>query len=159
MSQVNFSSILDKPSNEVRRQKPLPVGSYIGIVTDLPRIDKSTKKGTEFSEYIIKVISADEDVDEDDLKDALTKPSGEVQNLRDKTVRVTFYHTDNSLPRLRKFFDHLDIPEEDEDGNPLTMRQRMQLVPNRQVGFYVTHTASDDGEDVYGNVEKTFKVE
>lgn len=155
----NFASVLDKPSTEVGRPKPLPVGSYIGIVQGLPKIDKSTKKQTEYSEYTVKIVQAQDDVDEDDLKNALTKASGEVQNLTDKTVKITYYHTDDSLWRLKQFFEHLDIPEEDDDGDTLTMRQRMQLVPNRQIGFYIKHTASDDGEAVYANVDKTFKVE
>lgn len=155
----SFSSVLDKPSTEVGRPKPLPVGSYIGVVQGLPKIDKSTKKQTEYSEYTVKILQAQEDVDQDDLEVALTKASGEKLNLTDKTTKITFYHTEDSLWRLKQFFEHLDIPEEDDDGETLTMRQRMQLVPNRQIGFYIKHAASDDGEAVFANVDKTFRVE
>ncbi len=159
MSQANFSSVLDKPSTDVGRPKPLPVGSYITVVQGLPKIDKSSKKQTEYSEYSLKVLQAGEDVDADDLDTALTKASGEKLNLLDKVIRITFYHTEDSLWRLKQFFEHLNIPEEDDDGETLTMRQRMQLVPNRQVGVYVKHVASEDGESVFANADKTFKVE
>lgn len=155
----SFASVLDKPSSEVGRPKPLPVGSYIGVVQGLPKIDKSTKKQTEYSEYSVKLLQAGEDVDKEDLDTALTKASGEKINLTDKAVKITYYHTDDSLWRLKQFFEHLDIPEEDDDGEALTMRQRMQLVPNRQIGFYIKHAASEDGEAVFANVDKTFKVE
>lgn len=155
----NFASVLDKPSTDVGRPKPMPVGTYIGMITQLPKIDKSTKKGTEYSEYIIKFLSHQDDVDEDDLVTALTKASGEKVNLTEKTTKITFYHTEDSLWRLKQFFEHLDIPEEDDDGETLTMRQRMQLVPNRQIGFHIKHAASEDGEAVFANIDKTFKVE
>lgn len=155
----SFASVLDKPSTEVGRPKPLPVGSYIGVVKGLPVIDKSKNKGTEYSEYEIGILQAQDDVDKDDLDVALTKASGEKVNLSEKKVKITYYHTEDSLWRLKQFFEHLDIPEEDDDGDTLTMRQRMQLVPNRQIGFYIKHVASNDGEAVYANVDKTFKVE
>lgn len=156
---TTFASVLDKPSNEVERPKVMPVGTYIGLVVGLPKIDKSTKKQTEYSEYTIKYLSAMEDVDLDDLEKALTKVTGEKISLQDKTVKVTFYHTEDSLIMLKNFFGHLDIPEEDDDGGILTMRQRMQLVPNRQIGFHIKHAASEDGERVFANIDKTFKVD
>lgn len=155
----NFASVLDKPSNEIGRPKPMPVGSYVGVIQGLPKIDKSTKKQTEYSEYTIKYTSAMDDVDEEDLDTALTKPSGEKINLIDKVQKITFYHTDDSIWRLKQFFDHCDIPTEDDSGDVLTTRQRMQLTPNCQVGFHLKHAASEDGEAVFANVDKTFKVE
>lgn len=154
----NFASVLDKPSNEIARPKPMPVGSYIGILQGLPKIEKA-KTGTEFSEYTIKYVQSMDDVDEDDLEKALTKSSGEKTNLVDKITKIKYYHTEDSLWRLKQFFEHLDIPEVDDDGDQYTMRQRMQLTPNRQIGFHVKHGASEDGEAVFANVDKTFKVE
>ncbi len=156
---MSFASVLDKTSKEIERPKTMPVGSYIGVVQGLPTIDKSKIKQTEYSEYTIKYMSAMDDVDEDDLTKALTKSTGEKTNLSEKSVKTKYYHTDDSLFMLKQFFEHLDIPEEDDDGNELSMRQRMQLVPNRQIGFHIKHAASEDGERVFANIDKTFKVE
>ena len=61
---TTFESILDRPSAEIDRTvKPLPVGSYVAIVQGQPRIDKSSKKQTEFSEYTMKLLEAKDDVD------------------------------------------------------------------------------------------------
>lgn len=154
----NFESVLDTPSTEVSRPRPLPQGTYLCIVTALPRIDKSTQKGTEFSEYTLKTLEAADDVDEDELKLALTKGNGDVMPLSDRSVRVTFYHTEDSLYRLKKFLNDLQIDGEDDDGNVRTIGQMMQDVPNRQVYAHIKHAPSPDGETIYANVDKTAKV-
>jgi hypothetical protein len=78
--------------------------------------------------------------------------------LTSKTLRVTMYHLPDQRWRLRKFLSDCGIPEE-EDGEVLTLRQRMQMVPNCQVLAHVKHVPSDDGETMYANVDRTAKVE
>src|SRR5262245_57618582 len=156
----SFESVLDTPSTEVTRPRPLPVGTYLCMVKGLPRIDKSTKKGTEYSEYTLQVMEPAQDdngenldVDGDDLKLALTKANGDVIALRDRTLRHTLFHTEDALWRLKKWLNDLDIPEEDEDGNVRTIRERMQDVPGKQVFCHVKHVPSEDGESVYANID------
>lgn len=151
----DFTSVLDTPSNEVSRPRPLPQGTYAWQVHGLPRIDKSTKKGTEFSEYTCQCLETCEDVDADELKLALTKPSGDVVALKDRTTRITFYHTEDALWRLKKFLNDLQIPEEDDDGNIRTLRQRMQDVPGKIFYGHIKHSPSDDGETMWANIDKT----
>lgn len=151
MNAPNFSSVLDKPSSAIQKPKPFPVGSYIGVVKGPPKIDKSTKKQTEYSEYTIQVTQALSDVDEEAL--------AAFGDIGQKTVRATFYHTDDSIYRLAEFLDHCDIPRKDDNGEDLTTRQRIPLVPNCTVGINIIHKVSDDGENVYANVNKTFKPE
>jgi hypothetical protein len=155
----NFSDILDTPSTEISRPKVLPQGTYLWMVKGLPRIDKSTRKGTEFSEYTSQCLEASDDVDPDALKACLTKPSGEVTPLRERSIRVTHYHVEGySLYRLKMFLLDLGIDEEDEDGNPRSIRDMMQDVPGRQFWGHVKHTPSDDGEMIFANIDKTAKV-
>lgn len=151
MNAPNFSSILDRPSAAAERPKPWPVGSYIGVIQGPPKIDKSTKKQTEYSEYTIKPTTVLDDVDQEAL--------AEFGGMGQKTIRYTIYHTDNTEAMLKEFFDDCDIPREDDDGELLSHRQRMSLVPNCTIGIHVTHTVSDDGETVYANVKRTFKPE
>lgn len=155
----NFADILDTPATEISRPKPLPQGTYLWMVKGLPRLDKSTRKGTEFSEYTLQCLEASDDVDEDALKASLTKASGEVIPLRDRSIRATFYHTEDALYRLKKFLMDLDIDEEDDDGKPRKMREMMQDVPGRQVWGHIKHTPSDDGEMIFANIDKTAKVD
>lgn len=147
-----FESFLDRPSALAEKPKPLPTGTYLAVNTGLPRIDKSSKKQTEFSEYTLKILQQYDDVDEE----ALEAMGGCVG----KTVRVTFYHTPPSEWRLAEFFDHLGIPQKDEDDDHvLTHSERMQMTPNRQVKVFIKHAMSDDGSQVYANVSKTAPVD
>ena len=155
----DFESVLDTPSNEVSRPRPLPQGTYACQEKGLPRIDKSTKKGTEFSEYTLQVLEACDDVDPEELKLALTKANGEVVALNARTLRVTCYHTEDALWRLKKLLNDFGIPEEDDDGNVRTLRQRMQDVPGKMIYDHVKHSPSDDGESMYANVDKTAPYE
>jgi hypothetical protein len=155
----DFVSVLDTPSNEVSRPKPLAQGTYVWQVHGLPRIDKSTKKGTEFSEYTCQALEACEDVDGDELKYSLTKPSGEMIALKDRSQRITFYHTEDAVWRLKKFLDDLQVPEEDDEGKVRSLRQRMQDVPGKIFYGHIKHSPSDDGETMYANIDKTAKYE
>ncbi len=105
----NFESILDTPASEVSRPKPVPQGTYLSMTKGLPRYDKSSKKGTPFSEYTIQLLEAQSDVDEEALNEALTKGNGDVVPLRDRSIRLTFYHTPDSLWRLVKFLKDLGL--------------------------------------------------
>jgi hypothetical protein len=153
----DFTSVLDTPSNEVSRPKPLAQGTYVWQVKGLPRIDKSTKKGTEFSEYTLQAMEACEDVDGEDLKFSLTKANGEVVPLKERTLKYTLYHTEDALWRLKKFLNDCNIPEEDDEGNVRTIRERMQDVPGKIILGHVKHSPSDDGETIYANIDRTAK--
>ncbi len=94
----SFGALLDKAPSEVERPKPLPQGSYITVLQGLPRQDKSAKKQTEFYEFTHKLLSAGEDVDEDELK--------AMGGVADKTIKNTYYITEGSLWRLKDFLGH-----------------------------------------------------
>lgn len=153
MAAPQLSSILDRQGTEIERPKPLPVGTYRVIVVGAPRFDKSTKKGTDFVEFTLKYISAEEDVDEDDLKHALTKPSGESVALNEKTNKVTFYLTEDAAWRLKDFLKHCGVYNEDQ-----SLRQMIAQTTNCEVLATVKHTPSDDGEAIYANISKTAAV-
>lgn len=154
-----FESILDMPVSELTRPKPLPHGTYKTVVRGLPKIDKSTKKGTEYSEYTLQILEAYDDVDADALEECLTKGNGDVQRLQDRSLRLTFYHTPASGYRLGDFLTKdLQIDKVDDDGRERSPRELMQEAPGRQVGVHVKHDPSPDGETMYANIDKTFPI-
>jgi hypothetical protein len=152
----DFSSILDTPATEVTRPKPIPQGTYLGMTKGLPRYDRSTKKGTPFSEYTIQLLEAQKDVDEDALREALTKGNGEIIPLRERSLRLTFYHTPDALWRLVKFLKDLGLEAEDDKVSVGDLEQES---PGRQVYVHVKHTPSDDGETMFANIDKTAPVD
>lgn len=141
----NFGTLLDKPASDVERPKPLPQGSYHCIVKGLPRFDKSSKKQTEFVEFTLSPTAAGEDVDADEL----TTMGG----LTNKTIRATYYITEDSLWRLKAFLEHCGI---EENGS---LRQMIDETPNREVIAYLKHEASNDGESVFATLAKTAPVD
>lgn len=147
MTSPNFGQILDKPSTEIERPKPLPSGTYTCVVKGMPRYDKSSKKQTEFAEFILQPLAASEDVDEEALK--------EMGGFSDKTIRATYYLTEDAIWRLKKFCDDCQVPE--EDGQSL--RERVEATNGCQVLAFIKHQASDDGQSVYAQLASTAPVE
>lgn len=147
MNTPNFGSILDKASSEVERPKPLPVGTYICVVQGLPKLDKTTKKQTEYIEFTLKPLQAGEDVDHEELE--------AMGGIANKTLRHTCYLTEDALWRLKKFLDDCGI----DDGDDVSLRQRVDQSPGRQVAVFIKHTNSEDGETIYANVGTTAAVE
>src|ERR1035438_8203509 len=120
-AQANFGAILDKPSNEVERPKPLPQGSYTCAVKGLPKYDKSSKKQTEYVEFNLQPLAAGEDVDQDDLNAWMAKVDGSTRKLNEANIRATYYITEDALWRLKKFLDDCGVDEEDK-----SLRQRIE---------------------------------
>lgn len=151
----NFGAILDKPASAVERPRPFPVGSYTCIVRGLPRMDKSSKKGTEFVEFNLVPQSAGDDVDPDELKAFLTKADGSKAKLVDKTIKATYYLTDDSLWRLKDFLGHLGF---DMDGDS-TLRAAISESQGQKVIVNMRHEPSDDGKTMYAKVKDTAPAE
>lgn len=150
MANPNFGSVLDRESSSVERPKPMPVGTYLCVVKGQPKFDVSSKKKTEFAEFSLYVLQAAEDVDQEALAEALNgKP------LAEKTIRATYYLTEDAIYRLKEFLDHLGI----EETPGMTLRQRISGAPGRQVLAAIRHRPSDDGTAVYAELASTAAVE
>ncbi len=145
MAQQLFESILDMPSSEVERPKPLPVGSYVGVVQGQPRMDKSSKKGTEFVEFTIKLLQALDDVNSDKLE--------EMGGIGDKSVKATYYLTENSVWRLKDFLDHCEAGD-----NDMTLGQRVSETPGKSITVKIRHELTQDGSYTVARVGDTAPV-
>ena len=153
----DFTSVLDSPASEAIRPRPLPQGTYVCMIRGMPRYDKSTKKGTDFAEFTLQIMEACEDVDQEVLKETLTKADGEVTALKDfRPLRLTFYLTEDAKYRLPEFLDRdLGIPLLDEDGKKRSYREANEDAPGKMVLAHVKHTPSPDGETMYANIDRT----
>ena len=146
----SFSSILDRAPSEIEKPKPLPTGSYTTLLVGQPRIDKSTKKQTEYREFTHKILSAGEDVDEDDLKAYLGG-----KKLTDVLMKNTYYITEGAVWRLKEFLEHCGIDLDEVDS----LAEGIEETPGKQVGIFINHEASQDGTSVFARIGKTFVVE
>jgi len=141
---TSLSDILDRQSSDIERPKPLPAGSYICVVKGLPRFDKSSKKQTPFVEFTLQPLEALDDVD----KEALEEMGG----FNNKTIRATYYLTDDAAYRLKDFLDHCGI---DEDG---TLRQRIESTPGCQVVANLKHSPNMSGDGIRAELASTSAV-
>jgi hypothetical protein len=142
----NFSSILDESPTEIDRPKPMPEGTYTFVVGS-PRYDKSPKKGTPLVEFIVRPFTAGDDVDTDALDEA--------GGLQGKTLKATFYLTEDAIWRLDEFHQHCGINLMDETSR----RIRNDQVLGAQVLGYVKHETSEDGTQVFAKIKRYAPVE
>ena len=161
VTKQTFSSVLDTPSSQIDRTvKQLPPGTYTAMVVGQPRIDKSTKKGTEFSEYTMRIMEAHDDVDEDALEEYLTRSDGTKKLLQDCTIRNTYYHTEAAIGRLLTFFDHLDgLKPNDAKEVDDSPKQRMNEVAGKQCLIHIRHEPLLSGEGVIARIGSTSLIE
>jgi hypothetical protein len=98
--------------------------------------------------FNLKPLSAGEDVDRRQLKEALNGAA-----LQDKKIRHRLFITNESKHRLRKFLqDDLGI------SPGLQFRQAIMEAMGKQVYVKLTHQASTDGTTIYNNVSATARV-
>lgn len=150
-SATKIEDILDRPSNEAERPKPVPAGNYHCKVQGLPRFDKSSKKQTPFVEFTLVPITALDDVDQEEL--------AQMGGLTDKTFKAPFYLTENSEYRLREFLDACDVPDVDDDNEPLSHRARIEETPNCEVIVTMVHEPSQDGSTTFAKPGAFAKAE
>lgn len=145
--QPSFSSILDAPASETEKPKPLPVGGYVCVVKGLPKRDKSSKKQTPYVEFTLQPLEAMEDVDAEALE--------EMGGFVNKTLRATYYTTEDAMWRLKEFLEHCGL----EVSSGASYNQLIDETPNCQVIAFIRHDASEDGTSIYAKVGKTAPVE
>ena len=143
----NFASILDESPEEVSAPQPLPQGTYICTVVGSPAYDKSPQKGTPYVEFTLRPLAAGEDIDETELE--------ETGGLEGKTLRATFYLTEDAVYRLDEFHTHCGIDLEDGQSR----RQRNDAVMNAEVRVFVKHETSADGSRIFARFNRSLPAE
>lgn len=139
---TDFRSLLDTEVTEVERPKPLAAGNYVWNVGEY-KFDKSAKKKTDFVQFKLTPVSAQEDVDQAELALALGEKS-----LSDFSKNVDFYLTKDAVWRLDEFLlEKLGC----EPGQSRTAM--IESAVGRQVVGQISLTPSDKDENVmYANL-------
>lgn len=151
---ASFADILDMPAADVEKPKGLPAGSYQMLVSGLPEHGKSAKKQTPYVEFTCKILSAGDDVDEDELKAWATRADGSTRPLTDATTKATYYTTPDAIWRLTTFLEHLGL---DVEGK--SIRDLLEEAPNCQFTGYIRHEPSQDGQMVFSRLGNTAPAE
>lgn len=153
---TSFESILDTPSAEVERPKPLPAGTYDAIVKGMYEEGVSSQKKTPFVRFTYALSAAGEDVDEDELKELLTDKDGNTEAIGSKTIKDTYYTTPDALFRLTDTLANMGL---DTEADGVTIRQLLSETPNQSIRIVVGHRASDDGTQIFAEVKRTMKAD
>jgi|SRR5215469_16739010 len=151
MAKPDFTSILDMSFDDIESPKPLPPGDYVVTIKSYIQ-DKTSQKETKFIEFNTSPVEALPNVDEDWLKECLTKADGSMKKLSDMTIRIRFYDTSEAAYRLKKFLLD-DVGLEDDSGS---IGQQIEQAINAQVIVSIKHRSVDG--DTFIDVKGTAPV-
>lgn len=130
---VDFTSLLEKKLDDVEAPALLPQGSYIMTIAGY-RTGESTKKKTPYVEFDLKISSAMDDVDQEEL--------AKVKNLQDKTLKTQFYLNEDALFRLKDFCKKTGVPTE---GKSFT--EILSEIAGAQLIGIVNHRVNPENTD------------
>lgn len=142
---VNFSNLLSVAVDKIEKPKPLPAGTYTTIITKYEFDETKSEKKTPLCKVFLKVLSAGEDVDAEEL--------GKIANLSERAISFSFYLTPDALWRFKEFL---------VDTLGLTGGETLEaLVPNmvgQTVLASVEHVLSRDATETYAQVARLLKA-
>lgn len=139
---IDFNKILTKQASAIEKPKPLPIGTYLCNNPQLPKFVGVGKNETPCAEFGLVVLSAGEDVDTDDLA-----TFGKYQG---KSIRHRIFLTEATEFRAKEeLIEKFGIEEGDK-----TLGQLFNETINKQVYVKIKHRPSDDGTEMYSEVEE-----
>jgi hypothetical protein len=136
---IKAASLLDKRPGEVERPKPLPIGTWNGVIKKT-EFGETKNKDTSLK-LTIGGLSAGEDVNHAEL---------EGLNLSSKSATTTFVLRPDTLFRLSEFIATMPI----EDVEQKSLNESIAELVNLGVTFEMKHRASEDGTQVYEQLDK-----
>jgi hypothetical protein len=128
---------LSKPTDSIEKPKPLPAGTYNGVISKY-EFGESKEKKTPYVRYHLTAHSAGEDVDPDSIEGI---------DLSKKSLRRDFYLTEDAMYRVKDFLDSV--------GVSTSGRSLGEVIPeaiNAAVLISVTQRSSPDGSEIYNDV-------
>ena len=144
---VDFSAILSKQTSDIKKPKPKPVGTYLCNNPQLPKFQGAGK-----NEHPVAVILApQDDVDAEELGAYQT----EFGEIRGKTLRHTHWlNSDGAMNHSKE--ELVNAWGIEEEGKSLGQMYNETI--NRQVLVTIKHRPSEDGTDMFEEIEKLAAV-
>lgn len=122
----DFSQLLRKPLNDVKRPDALPQGTYHGMILNY-QIDESKEKKTPYVRFNCRITGPGDDIPQEMLQKS--DGSGAI-DVTKKTVHSDFYLTDDSYFRIKEALESMGIDTTDRDLSqtlPETLNQPVLL--------------------------------
>jgi hypothetical protein len=148
MSEISFKEILDMKLEEIKSSQALPTGTYRCVVWGQPEIGQVGKNQTNCVTFTLKVLQAENDVDETQLADVIDGGA-----LSNRTITHRMFVTDRSKYRIKKFLvDDLGL-------DPInSLRESINAAMGKQVLVKLTHQTGQDQQTIFENVLSTARV-
>lgn len=155
MSDANFTSILDKPAELLEAPKPIPVGTYLAIISGPGVMDKVGANQTDIVKYPVKLMAPQADVDVAALNEALSMKDGTTRTLGDIKLTWDMFLTEASAHIVRDTLrDKLGV---DEAGR--TLRQMLAEATGKQMYVSIKHgLTKGDNPRVFATIGDVAKV-
>lgn len=127
---VNFTDALDTRASDVEKPPVLPQGTYVWTVSKVPTISTSASGDWDIIEFPIRAVSAEGDVDPDDLEafGSLSSAMNRISFMA-PTAPEKSTDRDRTLYRLKMFL--LNTLRVDASDNP-TMKEMLAMSVNHQ---------------------------
>jgi hypothetical protein len=136
---VDFTSLLEKKTDDVEAPALLPAGSYLMTIAQY-RTGESSKQKTPYVEFDLKIAQAMEVEDQEGL--------AKVRNLTDKTLKTQFYLSEDALFRLKDFLAKTGLPTEGR-----SFAEILSEVAGAQIIGIVSHRVNpNNAEQIFAEV-------
>lgn len=143
---VNFSNLLNVQASAVERPKPLPVGTYDGVVLKHD-FNESKEQKTPYCRLTIRLVAPGADVDQE----ALTSYGGQAA-LQKVELNTDFWLTEKSMFRFRELFEK--VLKMDITGKTLDELAATAL-DNQSVKVEIKHDIDKkDNQVIYANIAR-----
>lgn len=149
---ADFKSILSTRSNEIEKPKPIPIGTYLAMISERPEIKPEVGQNKiPVVEFKLKLMSATEDVDPDML--------ASYGSISGKELRHSFWLTNREgEPTVWRLKDFLENTLQIEPGDREIGDYMLEAV-NRTLLVTVGHRPSPDGEMIYAEIKSVARAE
>lgn len=155
MTDPNFTSILDKPAEALEAPKPIPVGTYLALISGPETYSKVGANQTDLVSWPVKLMAPQEDVDMAALNESLSSKDGTMKAIGDVKLKFDQFLTEASAFMVRDFLKNtLGI---DESGK--TLRQMISEALGKQMLVTIKHgLTKGDNPRVFAQIGDTAKV-
>lgn len=142
-----FQDILNKPVEDIKPPRPLPIGTYMCIVDGVPEVKQMGKAGNSAAVIKFKFMQPQPDVDQSALVEALSE-SG--KQLPDFSVTSNMWLTDAAAFRLKDMLESFGISMSSK-----TLAQALEEAPGKSCLVSIGHRPSEDGKSMFMDVKGT----
>ena len=134
---VDFANLLKKPADTIEKPKPLPAGTYHGMISKY-EFGESKEKKTPYCRVSLAIHRGGADVEPDMLTGV---------DLAKKQLRRDYYLTDDAMYRIKELIESCGV-----DATGRTMGELIPELVNKPVIISVTQRPSQDGSELYNDV-------